>query len=72
MAQVQELKAEAREGRGKGPSYQARQKGLIPAIVYGPPPSGMGSTDEHVTVEHFFHTVKTHVLSAYDYMSKAK
>jgi large subunit ribosomal protein L25 len=35
MAQVQELKAEAREGRGKGPSYQARQKGLIPAIIYG-------------------------------------
>jgi len=35
MAQVQELKAEAREGRGKGPSYQARIKGLIPGIVYG-------------------------------------
>ncbi len=35
MAQVQELKAEAREGRGKGPAYQARQKGLIPAIIYG-------------------------------------
>src|SRR5215469_17151409 len=35
MAQVQELKAEAREGRGKGPSYQARSKGLIPGIVYG-------------------------------------
>jgi len=35
MAQVQELKAEAREGRGKGPAYQARLKGLIPAIVYG-------------------------------------
>ena len=44
----------------------------IPAIVYGPPPSGMGSTDEHVTVEHFFHTVKCHVLSAYDYMSTGK
>jgi large subunit ribosomal protein L25 len=35
MSQVQELKAEAREGRGKGPAYQARQKGLIPAVVYG-------------------------------------
>ena len=35
MAQVQELKAEAREGRGKGPAYQARQKGLIPAVIYG-------------------------------------
>jgi large subunit ribosomal protein L25 len=35
MAQIQELKVEAREGRGKGPAYQARLKGLIPAIVYG-------------------------------------
>src|ERR1700691_5517143 len=35
MAQVQELKAEAREGRGKGPAYQARLKGKIPGVVYG-------------------------------------
>ena len=35
MAQVQELKVEAREGTGKGPSFQTRQKGLIPAIIYG-------------------------------------
>jgi succinyl-diaminopimelate desuccinylase len=41
----------------------------IPAIVYGPSPTGMGSTDEHVTLEEFFHVVKCHVLSAYDYMS---
>jgi len=42
----------------------------IPAIVYGPSPSGMGSTDEHVTVDEFFHVVKCHVLSAYDYLSR--
>jgi len=41
----------------------------IPAIVYGPAPIGMGSVNEHVTVEEFFHVVKCHVLSAYDYMS---
>ena len=35
MAQVQELKAEAREGRGKGPAYQARLKGKIPGVMYG-------------------------------------
>ena len=35
MAQVQELKAEVREGTGKGPAYQARVKGMIPGIVYG-------------------------------------
>lgn len=42
----------------------------IPAIVYGPSPTGMGSTDEHVTLDEFFHVVKCHVLSAYDYMSQ--
>jgi succinyl-diaminopimelate desuccinylase len=42
----------------------------IPAIVYGPSPIGMGSVDEHVTVDEFFHVVKCHVLSAYDYMSR--
>jgi succinyl-diaminopimelate desuccinylase len=42
----------------------------IPAIVYGPSPIGMGSVDEHVTVSEFFHVVKCHVLSAYDYMSR--
>jgi succinyl-diaminopimelate desuccinylase len=44
----------------------------IPAIVYGPAPTGMGSTDEHVTLEQFFHVVKCHVLSAYDYMSRPR
>jgi succinyl-diaminopimelate desuccinylase len=42
----------------------------LPAIVYGPSPKGMGSTDEHVTVEEFFHVLKCHVLSAYDYMAR--
>ncbi len=54
MAQVQELKAEAREGRGKGPSYQARQKGLIPAIVYG----GQGEPE---TINVDFRTVERHI-----------
>lgn len=35
MRQMQELRAEARQGTGKGPSYQTRLKGLIPGIVYG-------------------------------------
>ena len=42
----------------------------LPAIVYGPSPTGMGSFDEHVTVEEFLHVVKCHVLSAYNYMSR--
>ncbi len=40
----------------------------IPAYVYGPAPTGMGSSDENVPVDDFFHTVRTHVLSAYDYL----
>jgi large subunit ribosomal protein L25 len=35
MTQLQELAAEPRAHKGKGPAYQARQKGLVPAIIYG-------------------------------------
>ena len=35
MRQVQELKVEAREGTGKGPSYQTHARGFIPAVLYG-------------------------------------
>lgn len=33
--QKQTLEAEVREGRGKGPVRQLRQKGLMPAVIYG-------------------------------------
>jgi len=36
----------------------------IPAYVYGPFPTGMGSSAENVPTEDFFHVVRTHVLSA--------
>jgi succinyl-diaminopimelate desuccinylase len=42
----------------------------IPAYVYGPFPRGMGSHDEHVEVEEFLHIVRTHALSAYDYLTR--
>src|SRR5471032_1180596 len=54
MAQVQELKAEVREGTGKGPAYQARAKGLIPGIVYG-------GKDQPQTVAVDFRTLERHV-----------
>ena len=41
----------------------------IPAYVYGPFPHNMAAADEHVEVEEFLHIVKTHVLSAYDYLT---
>ena len=40
----------------------------IPAYVYGPSPKGMGKTDERVGIEEFLHIVRTHALSAYDYL----
>ncbi|MGH6931646.1 MAG: M20/M25/M40 family metallo-hydrolase [Dongiaceae bacterium] len=43
----------------------------IPAYVYGPRPTGMGSVDEQVEIEEFIHIVKTHALSAYDYLTRA-
>ena len=54
MAQVQELKVEARAGRGKGPSFQARQQGLIPAVVYG-------GTGEPETVSVDGRTLERHI-----------
>ena len=63
MAQVQELKVETRNGTGKGPAYQARLKGLIPAVVYG----GTGkpenvavdsrTLERHVDAGHFLTTL---------------
>jgi succinyl-diaminopimelate desuccinylase len=41
----------------------------VPAYVYGPFPHGMGSYDEHVEIEEFLHVVRTHVWSAYDYLT---
>jgi len=41
----------------------------VPAIVYGPSPGSMGAADENVTVEELIHVVKTHVLSAFDYLT---
>lgn len=47
-----------------------RNKG-IPAYIYGPFPHGMGGVDEHVDLEDFVHVVRTHVLTAYDYLTKS-
>lgn len=46
-----------------------RQHG-VPAYVYGPYPHGMGSHDEYVDAEEFLHVVRTHALSAFDYLSR--
>lgn len=42
----------------------------VPAVVYGPTPNGMGGADEFVSVEELMHVVKSHALSAFDYLRK--
>jgi succinyl-diaminopimelate desuccinylase len=42
----------------------------IPAIVFGPSPIEMGGVDEFVAVDEFLDVVRTHVCSAYDYLSR--
>jgi succinyl-diaminopimelate desuccinylase len=44
----------------------------VPAIVFGPSPIEMGGVDEYVDVDEFFDVVRTHVLSAYDYLSRPR
>ena len=41
----------------------------VPAYVYGPDLHNVGSKDEYIQVEEFLHIVRTHVLSAYDYLN---
>jgi succinyl-diaminopimelate desuccinylase len=44
----------------------------VPAIVFGPSPIEMGGADEFVTIDEFLHVVRTHVCSAYDYLSRSE
>jgi len=41
----------------------------IPGYVYGPSPTHMASADEYVEIDEYLHTIRTHVLSAYDYLT---
>jgi len=41
-----------------------------PAYVYGCSPAGMGAPDESVAIDEFLHVVRTHTLSAFDYLSR--
>jgi large subunit ribosomal protein L25 len=51
---MQDLSAEPRQGTGKGPAYQTRLKGRIPAVVYG-------GTDAPENVSVDGHTLGLHV-----------
>jgi succinyl-diaminopimelate desuccinylase len=41
----------------------------VPAYLYGPFPRNICAANEYVEIEEFLHIVKTHVLSAYDYLT---
>lgn len=42
----------------------------VPAFVYGPSPEGMGVPNESVSVAEYRHVLRTHALSAFDYLSR--
>ncbi len=44
----------------------------IPAYIYGPTPTGTGGINEFVEIEEFIHVLRTHALSAIDYLSRAR
>lgn len=44
----------------------------IPAYIYGPTPTGTGGSNEYVEIEEFLHVVRTHALSAIDFLSRAR
>lgn len=44
----------------------------VPAYIYGPTPTGAGGSNEYVEIEEFLHVVRTHALSAIDYLSRAR
>jgi succinyl-diaminopimelate desuccinylase len=40
----------------------------VPAYIYGPAPTRMAAPDESVLIDEFIAVVKTHALSAWDYL----
>lgn len=41
----------------------------VPAFVYGCSPAGMGAANESVSIDEFHHVLRTHALSAFDYLT---
>lgn len=44
----------------------------VPAYIYGPAPTRMAAADECVSVEEFMTIIKTHALSAWDYLTESE
>ena len=56
MRETQELRAEPRAGKGKGLAYQARLKGLVPAVVYGGDAEPQNVSVDYRTLEKHYQT----------------
>ena len=56
MRDTQELRAELRTGTGKGPAYQARLKGFVPAVVYGGEDAPQNVSVDYRTLERHVET----------------
>ncbi|MDP6342488.1 MAG: hypothetical protein QF578_04685 [Alphaproteobacteria bacterium] len=41
----------------------------VPAYVHGCSPNGMGAPNEAVDIDEFFHVLRVHALSAYDFLT---
>lgn len=57
MATQVTLKAEAREGAGKGRARKLRAAGKLPAVVYGAKKETLPLTLDYHEAEHLFHTI---------------
>ncbi len=56
MRETQELRAEPRAGKGKGPAYQARLKGMVPGVVYGGDAEPQNVSVDYRTLERHYQT----------------
>ncbi|MGD0191797.1 MAG: 50S ribosomal protein L25/general stress protein Ctc [Rhizomicrobium sp.] len=53
MRDMQQLSAEPRSGTGKGPAFQVRTKGFVPAIIYGGETAPEPVSVERLALERF-------------------
>ncbi len=74
---VEIIRANVRRLKGYEPSLVISPGGTdcrlwryrgVPAYSYGPSPLTMATVDEWVEIDDFLHVVRTHALSAYDYL----
>ena len=56
MRETQQLRAEPRDGTGKGPAFQIRRKGHVPGVIYGGDAAPQNVTVDYRTLERHVET----------------